>query len=82
MTESPFDPTEPASGFVWMNHDGGVPAPIAEGAVEAWTMRGWAVCDPPADIDPTRVEQPAVEAATTPPAARRRPTRDRGMTHA
>lgn len=63
---SPFDAADnDASGWVWMNHSGGVPAHFPPAAVDLWKARGWEPCDPPAEVDPTRIEQ---QLAVTPPA--------------
>jgi len=63
MTESPFEPAPDVTDWVWLNHDGGVPAHFPAAAAPLWQARGWKVCDPPPEIDPTRIEQPAKPAA-------------------
>jgi hypothetical protein len=45
-----------ADEFTWVrNEDTGGYARLPVAALKYWTVRGWVVCDPPPETDPTRV---------------------------
>lgn len=51
------------ANWVWMNHQGGVPAAMPAAAAAMWAALGWKPCDPPAEHDPALIEyEPPVRA--------------------